>query len=97
VVLDVSEGMSVNKRAKQEFDVEYRRYATIARRNMRCLVTAGKHVNNIRAIASQPPITTIEGLLEALFSIGSSPRLHNDDTSQAAGIPVWRRDRIPPP
>jgi hypothetical protein len=31
---------------------------------MRCLVTAGKHVNNIRAIARQPPITTIEKLLE---------------------------------
>jgi hypothetical protein len=28
-------------------------YAVIARRNMRCLVTAGKHVNNTRAIARQ--------------------------------------------
>jgi hypothetical protein len=28
-------------------------YVTIARRNMRCLVTAGKHVNNTRAIARQ--------------------------------------------
>jgi hypothetical protein len=28
-------------------------YATIARRNIRCLVTAGKHVNNTRAIARQ--------------------------------------------
>jgi hypothetical protein len=29
------------------------RYATIARRNMRCLVTVGKHVNNTLAIARQ--------------------------------------------
>jgi hypothetical protein len=28
-------------------------YATIARRNKRCLVTAGKHVNNTWAIARQ--------------------------------------------
>jgi hypothetical protein len=45
----------------------------IARRNIRCLVTVGKHVNDIRAIARQPPITT-EGLLEAVFSVGSAPR-----------------------
>jgi hypothetical protein len=38
---------------------------------MRCLVTAGKHVNDIRAIARQPPITT-EKLLEAVFSVGSA-------------------------
>jgi hypothetical protein len=28
-------------------------YATIARRNTRCFVTAGKHVNNTHAIARQ--------------------------------------------
>jgi hypothetical protein len=28
-------------------------YSTIARRNMRCFVTTGKHVNDIRAIARQ--------------------------------------------
>jgi hypothetical protein len=31
--------------------VQYRRYATISGRNMRCLVAAGKQVNVIRAIA----------------------------------------------
>jgi hypothetical protein len=30
----------------------------IARRNMSCMEIAGKHVNNIRAIARQPSITT---------------------------------------
>jgi hypothetical protein len=27
---------------------------------------------------------TIEGLLEAVFSVGSAPRLYNEDTSRAA-------------
>jgi hypothetical protein len=39
----------------------------IPRRNMRCLIAAGKHVNDIRAIVRQPPITTIEKLLGAVF------------------------------
>jgi hypothetical protein len=43
---------------------------------MRCLVAAGKHVNDIRAIVRQPPITT-EKLLEAAFSVGSAPRLYS--------------------
>jgi hypothetical protein len=35
-----------------------------------------KHVNNIRAITRQPPITTIqELLLRALFSVWSAPGL----------------------
>jgi hypothetical protein len=38
----------------------------IARIILRCLATAGKHVNNIRAIARQPPITT-EKLVKAVF------------------------------
>jgi hypothetical protein len=33
----------------------------------------GKYVNKIQAIARQPPITTIEGLLEAVFSVWSAP------------------------
>jgi hypothetical protein len=45
---------------------------------MRSLVTAGKNVNNIRAIARQPTITTIEGLLEAVFSVVFAPRLYED-------------------
>jgi hypothetical protein len=49
------------------------------------LVTAGKHVNNNRAVARQPPITTIEELLEAVFSVESAPRLYNEE-------PVWWRD-----
>jgi hypothetical protein len=40
---------------------------------MRCLVTAGKHVNNIRAIARQPTIITIEELLGPVFFVGSAP------------------------
>jgi hypothetical protein len=43
------------------------------------LVTAGKHVNNIRAIARQPPITTIEERLGAVFSVGSAPGVKNED------------------
>jgi hypothetical protein len=42
---------------------------------MRCLVVAGKHVNDIRGIARQPLITVAEKLLEAVFSVGSAPRL----------------------
>jgi hypothetical protein len=47
---------------------------------MRCLVTAGKHVNNIRAVARQPPITTIEKQLVAAFSVGTNPMLYNEET-----------------
>jgi hypothetical protein len=54
-------------------------YVTIARRNMLCLVTAGKHVNDTRAIARQPPVTAIEGLLEVVFSVGSVKRLYSED------------------
>jgi hypothetical protein len=43
------------------------------------LVTAGKHVKNIRAIARQPPITKIEELLKAVFSAGSGPDLYSED------------------
>jgi hypothetical protein len=53
------------------------------RRNVRCLVTAGKHVNNIRAIARNPPITTIEGLLKAVFSVSSAPWPHTEDSRRA--------------
>jgi hypothetical protein len=52
---------------------------------MCCLVTAGKHVNNIRAIARQPPIT-VEGLLEAVFSVGSAPRLYSEDSRLAEAV-----------
>jgi hypothetical protein len=45
---------------------------------MYCLVTAGKHINDIRDIAGQPSITTIEGLWEAVFSVGSAPRLYSE-------------------
>jgi hypothetical protein len=53
---------------------------------MPCPVTAGKHVNNIRAINSQPPITTIEGLLEAAFSVGSALRLYSEDPREAEAV-----------
>jgi hypothetical protein len=39
----------------------------------------GEHVNNIQAIARQLPITTIVGLLEGVFSLGSTPRLYSED------------------
>jgi hypothetical protein len=29
-------------------------------------------------------MTIIEGLLEAMFSVGSAPRLYNEDTNRAA-------------
>jgi hypothetical protein len=66
----------------------YHWYATIARRNMRCLVAAGKHVSDIQAIARQLPITTTEGLLEAVFSIGAAPRLYSEDPRSAEGSSV---------
>jgi hypothetical protein len=37
---------------------------------MSCLVTACKGVNIIRAIAKQPPIATVEELLERCFLLG---------------------------
>jgi hypothetical protein len=50
----------------------------MVRRNMRCLVTVGKHVNNIRAITRQPPIT-IKELFGAVFSVGSVRSIYNED------------------
>jgi hypothetical protein len=60
--------------------------ATIARRNIRCWVTAGKHVNDIRAIARQQPITTIEKVLESVFSVGSAPRKYSEDPGPAERV-----------
>jgi hypothetical protein len=50
---------------------------------MRCLVTAGKHINDIRFIARQPPITTIDGLLDAVFSVRSAPKVCREDPRPA--------------
>jgi hypothetical protein len=50
---------------------------------MRSLVAAGKHVNHNRAIARQPPITTTEKLLEAVFSVGFAPRVYSEDPRPA--------------
>jgi hypothetical protein len=50
---------------------------------MRCLVTAGKHVNKILAIVRQPPVTAVEGLLEAVFSVGSALRPYSEDPRPA--------------
>jgi hypothetical protein len=58
-------------------------YATIMRRNMRCLVAAGKHINDIQAIIRQLPIATIEELLEAVFSVGSASGLYSGDPRPA--------------
>jgi hypothetical protein len=49
---------------------------------MRCLVAAGKHVNDIRAISRQAPIATIK-LSEAVFSVGPALRLYNEATRPA--------------
>jgi hypothetical protein len=58
------------------------------------LVTAGKNVNDISAVARQSPITTIEKLLEAMFSIGSAPRLYNEDPRPAESVEVWQLSRV---
>jgi hypothetical protein len=50
---------------------------------MRSLITAGKHVNNIRVIARQTPISTREVLLETVFAVGSDPRLYSEDSRPA--------------
>jgi hypothetical protein len=47
------------------------------------LDSGGKDVNDIQAIARQPPITTIETLLEAVFSVESVPRLYSEDPRSA--------------
>jgi hypothetical protein len=55
----------------------------IARRNMRCLITADKHINNTLAIAWQPPVARIEKPLEAVFSVESAPELYSEDPRPA--------------
>jgi hypothetical protein len=67
------------ERGKIHSSIKYRCYETIVRRNMHCLVTAGKYVNDIRAIARQPPVTTTEGYLEAMFSVGTASRLYSEE------------------
>jgi hypothetical protein len=52
---------------------------------MRCFVTAGEHVNNIRAIARQPSMTTIQDLLQAMFPVGVVSGIYNEDPSSAQG------------
>jgi hypothetical protein len=51
---------------------------------MRCLIMAGKRVNNIQAIARQPPIRT-EEMLGKMISVGSGPELCNEDPMPAQG------------
>jgi hypothetical protein len=60
----------------------------IMRKNMHCFIMAGKHVKNIQAIARQPPITEVEGMLDAAFSVGSALRLYSDDPRPAEGSSV---------
>jgi hypothetical protein len=50
---------------------------------MRCLVTVGKHVNNVLAIARQPSISTIEELLGTVFVVGSAPGLYKEEARPA--------------
>jgi hypothetical protein len=50
---------------------------------MSCLVESGKHVSNIRDIARQPRISTIEKLMVTVFSVGSAPRLYSEDPRPA--------------
>jgi hypothetical protein len=42
-----------------------------------------KHVNNIWVIVRQPPIAIIEELLKAVFSVGSTPGLYNENSGAA--------------
>jgi hypothetical protein len=44
---------------------------------------ASKRVNDIRVIARQTAITTIDGLLEVMFSVGYTPRLYSKDPRPA--------------
>jgi hypothetical protein len=56
----------------------------------------GKHIpaeTISRLIARLPPITTIERLLEAMFSVGSSLRLYSDDPRMAESAEGWRLSR----
>jgi hypothetical protein len=59
---------------------------------MLCFVTAGKHVNNIRVIAGQPSITTMEKLSENFFSIGSARRLYNGIPAER--VPIFSSERM---
>jgi hypothetical protein len=54
--------------------------------NMHCLVAARKQISDIRAIVRQQPITTIEILLEAVFSVGSFARLYSEDLRPAEWV-----------
>jgi hypothetical protein len=53
---------------------------------MRCLVTAGKHVNDIRAIARQPLIITKDEVLEEVFSVASVSRLYSEDPGRLNAV-----------
>jgi hypothetical protein len=54
---------------------------------MRCLVAAGKHVNDIRTIARQRPLTTtIQELLGAVFPVASVPRLYIEDPGRLSEV-----------
>jgi hypothetical protein len=63
----------------------------VVRRKMSCFIAAGKNVNDIWAITRQLPMTTIEELLEAVFSAGSLAvfsagslsRLYSEDSRPA--------------
>jgi hypothetical protein len=68
------------------FSIWYRCCATIARKNMCCLVAVGKHVSDIPTISRQPPIATREELLEAVFSVGSAHRLYSEDPRLAERV-----------
>jgi hypothetical protein len=47
------------------------------------MVAVDKHINDIQDITRQLPIRTIEKLLEAVFSVGSAPRLYSKDPRPA--------------
>jgi hypothetical protein len=66
-------------------------YETIMRRNMCCLVMAGKNNNNIWAITRQLPIATLE-LLKAVFFVGSALGPYNEDPRPAQGN--WERSVV---
>jgi hypothetical protein len=82
----VKQGMSVSQRRNVMWRADPllgQRPRNKQRDNSCCFVTAGKHVNDIRATARQPPISTIEEMLGAVFTVGSAPELYNEELRPA--------------
>jgi hypothetical protein len=62
---------------------EYTRTVSEQRLDKHVPAETNTHISNIPATARQPPITKIEELLRTVFSVGSAPRLYNEDPRPA--------------